>query len=63
MSKPSIKKDELCDFLGLDPNGFDASVTFEASSFGRWKKKFSSNEVQMIESQLGEAIAHFGYAS
>jgi len=63
VSKPSIKKDELCDFLGLDPNGFDASVTFEASSFGRWKKKFSSNEVHMIERQLGEAIAYFGYAS
>lgn len=59
----SIKKDELCDFLGLGLNGFDGSITFEASSFGRWKKKFSSNEVQMIESQLGEAIAHFGYAS
>ena len=62
-SEPDIKKIELCDFLDLDPNGFDGSIKFEASSFGRWKKKFSSNEVQMIESQLGEAIAHFGYAS
>ena len=61
--EPNIKKIELCNFLDLDPNGFDGSIKFEASSFGRWKKKFSSNEVQMIESQLGEAIAHFGYAS
>lgn len=62
-SKLDTKKVDLCDFLDLDPNGFDGSITFEASSFGRWKKKFSSNEVQIVERQLGEICKRFGYAS
>ncbi len=60
---PDIQKGELCEFLDLDTNGFDGSVTFQATSFGRWKKKFSANVAQIVERQLGEACAHFGYTS
>ncbi|TDE33636.1 sulfotransferase family protein [Antarcticimicrobium sediminis] len=59
--EPDIQKSELCSFLGLDTNGFDGSVTFEAASFGRWKKKFSANVAQIVERQLSEVCAHFGY--
>lgn len=56
------QQDELCRFLEVDPEGFDGSISFEASSFGRWKKKFSAKEGELVERQLGEACAHFGYS-
>jgi len=57
------QKEELCAFLDLDPDGFDGSVTFNASSFGRWRKKFSSSQAKVIESELSEVRAQFGYTS
>ena len=59
---PDGQQDELSRFLGIDPEGFDGSVSFEASSFGRWKKKFSGKAGELVEQHLGEACAHFGYS-
>lgn len=59
---PDRQHDELIRFLGIDPKGFDGSVSFEASSFGRWKKKFSGKAGELVERHLGEACAHFGYS-
>lgn len=60
--EPERQQDELCRFVGVDPDGFDGSVSFEASSFGRWKKKFSGKAAELVESRLSEACAHFGYS-
>jgi hypothetical protein len=62
-NEPEIAQRELCDFLELDLSGFDGSVAFEASSFGRWKKKFTADEAQEVERQLCEACGYFGYPS
>ena len=56
------QNEELCDFLQLAPDGFDGSVSFEASSFGRWTKNFSKDEQQRVEDALRDACAHYGYA-
>ena len=52
----------LCDFLELAPEGFDGSVSFEASSFGRWTKNFSKDEQQRVKDALQDACAHYGYS-
>jgi len=59
---PDGQQDELSGFLGIDPEGFNGSVSFEASSFGRWKKKFSGNAIELVEDHLGDACAYFGYS-
>ncbi|RBI83333.1 hypothetical protein DRV85_16095 [Rhodosalinus halophilus] len=54
---------ELCRFLGIDPEGFDGSVSFEASSFGRWKETFSERERALVEHYLQPACERYGYSS
>ena len=55
------RREDLSRFLEINSDGFDGSVSFEASSFGRWKKKFSAKESEIVERELSEACAHFGY--
>lgn len=62
-NEPDKQKDELCNFLDLDPDGFDGSISFNASSFGRWREKYSSNQAKSIESEFSEIRAQFGYTS
>lgn len=61
--EPDKQKVDLCDFLNLDSEGFDGSIVFESSSFGRWRKKFSSSSATIVERELSEVCAHFGYVS
>ena len=56
------QKEELCAFLDLAPEGFDGSVSFESSSFGRWTRNFSKHEQQRVEDALQDVCAHYGYA-
>lgn len=56
------QSDQLCRFLDIDADGFNGSVSFFASSFGRWEKNFSDHENELVEDFLGKACEHYGYS-
>ncbi len=52
---------KVCSIIELREDGFNNSIIFNSSSFGRYKRFFSRKEISIIEAKLGFAIEYFGY--